>query len=1028
MQKLARNAVLAVLASAGFCSFAETGMKMEGTVMHFTVEGTDTLQWAEKFPTEATALVKDGTGTLELSADNSSFTGPADIEAGTVLLLHRYALGNTTVASQATDGAITVKATAQLALKFANPGQFSPFCNKRLVLNGTGPSSSGALRVESTSSWANQDQDLGYVELGSDALIVSKDTCRHGPKKLSLNGYELTLTVENSSGSMIFNQPTVVNGGTVHLKGLALTLQNVTFAAEATEGKWLFEKCTLSVYSGNNQVIWPIQTIVGSSTLKVNGTWTTAGRNRLTVPIQNDTGLSFTGNNTTSAHSVMLLGKISGAGAIGVSGGTTDVFFANDENDFTGTVTVSDGYAKFLSAGTLPGYATANRIVMQYAAARVGFVLGEGGWTAQEFTDAAAAVDTSKNVNTKVVALTDEGVTATDSLDCATDHLSHDGAGTFVFSGATVPGLRLSNLAGTFKLTGGVSRYCRYINVLGGTLLLDDSGLIRDASATDASSWGFWVVGESGKAAASPATLTLTGASGLSCNPAASYGRLRVGETASQGALVEVKDGAGLTNQLAVGSNSANMRGAIHQYGGRVFDADSSGNRSYFGKGADSFGYYGLLDGALGDKGYVNFGNGAGSVGVLDMLGGTFSCSDVAPRVGCGGWGEMYLAGGSVSFGPGFYLGALDNAAAEGDTTAILTTAGDVDIKMTWGGNCDFYLAQRPRDCTAVLNLNGGKLTANKIVKDAKYAADRQATSRAYVNANGGTFSVLYNSTSGIFGTGDTAVDRVTIFDGGLTIDTQNTGTQSSDTPFVAPTGRGVASIALPANFANDNYLGAPEIRISGGGGEGATAHALYDPLTRSVTNILVTCSGWDYETAPKATICSYDRSVTNECVVTLTEGDQIGGGLVKTGGNTLTLNAVNTYRGDTVLKGGTLKFGVAGSLPADSTVVFVNGDYTFGAGVAAPRKFAVDCASVQASGTAASTWSSVAFGEGTTLEIRNADKLAAGTKRLELLNLKAGKTGTPNLIGFDATKYRVYFSGNILKISERTGLLMIVR
>ena len=109
-------------------------------------------------------VTKAGPGTLELTDDNSAYTGAFTLASGggMVLVSHPNALGlGTVVPGVPTAGTVTVNANSQLQLR--NVG--SPI-NARLTLNGTGVADNGALlNLAGNNSWA------GPVTLDSDASV-----------------------------------------------------------------------------------------------------------------------------------------------------------------------------------------------------------------------------------------------------------------------------------------------------------------------------------------------------------------------------------------------------------------------------------------------------------------------------------------------------------------------------------------------------------------------------------------------------------------------------------------------------------------------------------------------------------------------------------------------------------------------------------------------------------------------------------------------------------------------------------------
>lgn len=488
-------------------------------------------------------------------------------------------------------------------------------------------------------------------------------------------------------------------------------------------------------------------------------------------------------------------------------------------------------------------------------------------------------------------------------------------------------------------------------------------------------------------------------------------------------ALVRVRNGATVTNAFAIASGNG-MIGAFHQMGGDVRLVTTANPAKPVGSAADAYGYMGVFGGLLHYGGSLSLAVDPTSVGMLDVVGGSLEGYATSLMLSRGGWGELYVSGGKVSLYSNnsatmpHILGANGVAGCGGQAVLTLTGAGP-SLMAPWG---DWLkLCERTEGFTAVVNLNAGVIDVSSIRRGVSMA-DADVRSRAFLNFNGGVYRQRYNSTA-IFGDGDTAIDRVTVYAGGAVFDTPYTATQSADTPLRAPTGRGVAAIALPNGIENERYIGAPEVRIDGGGGEGATAHALYDPETLCVTNIEVTCPGWDYTSEPRVVICSADRTVTNVCSVTLTEDVQIGGGIVKRGVNTLTLNAINTYVGDTVLEGGTLKVG-EGALPVDSTVVFAGGELSDQSGT--HEKYAIDCLAAIAQSNGFETWQ--AMPEGAMFELRNVEGLPEDLHRTTLLTFRGKVAGTPAVTGYDATRFDVRVNGGRIRIARKRGFALVVR
>jgi autotransporter-associated beta strand protein len=139
-----------------------------GSTLDFTstavitpISGSATLQGSQ-------TLYKAGGGTLELDANDSSYTGAVNLapNGGIVLITNPFALGTgAAVSGDANAGITTVNANAQLQVQ-----SLSAPVTERLKLNGPGVSNDGALlNVKGTNTWS------GNIELDSDSYIGASD-------------------------------------------------------------------------------------------------------------------------------------------------------------------------------------------------------------------------------------------------------------------------------------------------------------------------------------------------------------------------------------------------------------------------------------------------------------------------------------------------------------------------------------------------------------------------------------------------------------------------------------------------------------------------------------------------------------------------------------------------------------------------------------------------------------------------------------------------------------------------------------
>ena len=191
------------LASAN--ASAQVQLGTPGAATAFTVGDSTSTTYAGTFTSGNSnpSLVKEGTGTLNLSGASAGFTGGATVNAGTLNLQSNNALGIGTVGTTVTSGA-----TLQI-----DGGRLTT-SNGNLSLAGTGASGTGALvgsagnnrwdgNITLTGNTTIGTSGSGYLALGItstgynrvDFPILPTDTTT-----LSLGGHTLTLNGTTSAG------------------------------------------------------------------------------------------------------------------------------------------------------------------------------------------------------------------------------------------------------------------------------------------------------------------------------------------------------------------------------------------------------------------------------------------------------------------------------------------------------------------------------------------------------------------------------------------------------------------------------------------------------------------------------------------------------------------------------------------------------------------------------------------------------------------------------------------------------------
>ena len=403
-----------------------------------------------------------------------------------------------------------------------------------------------------------------------------------------------------------------------------------------------------------------------------------------------------------------------------------------------------------------------------------------------------------------------------------------------------------------------------------------------------------------------------------------------------------------------------------------------------------AYGHNGVFEQTGGEfrrEGGFRVGGANGALGVVCIKGGEFQCTGdniVMPHYNC-------------------------------NASGILTVEGD-DAQVELDSNKSIYLAcvnddqngGRGYGNTSMVNLNGGKLAAKAIVRCGSYS---NSAEKGYVNFNGGTFkpaNYIQPFGSVVDGSWEWRPDRVTSFEKGATIEIGDSG--YTYVPIQAPYGKGVESIAWsPVS----GLPGAPVVVIEDPDGTGAGASAFADVDDYgTITNVHVTSPGWNYT---RATAKLYSEIGILVATFDCTLKEQKSGGLTKTGAGRLELRCQNTYTGDTVIKGGTLKLMCEDAIDARSALVFAGGkldldshSQTFSSvsgsasagdilnGTVTLSGLAIDFAKALAGDISTIDFTNMSFAPGAMVSLTGYDIAALdGRKQVELFNFTAG--GAPS-------------------------------
>ena len=360
-------------------------------------------------------------------------------------------------------------------------------------------------------------------------------------------------------------------------------------------------------------------------------------------------------------------------------------------------------------------------------------------------------------------------------------------------------------------------------------------------------------------------TVTLSNTNNYSGNTVVSNGVLTFSGTGSSlgaGSLIGglfVGDGSGTavlnmnsTGQLwfdvyaaiggLTGDGADTGSGAVNQTSGTINVNTVTGGASYvaypleIGAGGPSaYGYYGLSGGTLNCFPYI-------------------SAAAESIRVGALGQGVFVQSGGTVNTPAYFDVGTYSGGSVLGGGNGVATFTGGgavistgIRLGVESGGTGVMNLGTQAGGAASVntpavqLGLNGatGVLNCNRGTLQIATTISGPGT----LNLNGGTLQATAAGSTLIDGT----VSSVTVFNGGVVLDTQNNQVVNSAS-MLAAGGNGIypaGGILTVTSGGGSQYIGAPLVTVSGGSGFGAMAIATV--TNGVVTNIVLTCPGQSY-------------------------------------------------------------------------------------------------------------------------------------------------------------------------------------
>ena len=749
------------------------------------------------------------------------------------------------------------------------------------------------------------------------------------PGLVTVNNGTVIFTGSNSSTSGL-----TINGGAVQLKYANVSGTNVIAAGNALT---LGGGGTLSILgnaSGNtSQTLASLTVNAGPSSIAL----TPAGSGATTLTI---TGTTLSTNSTGSLNFNYV-----GGGAGTTSGATVGNDYVAWNPTLTngiigGAYTVTDsggsGFATVTGGDVLrladPGNAG---LPASGAVSGSNYFINSGYSPNSTITPGSLALVVTATESANTVTVNTNGSNPSPALSLGANKLTITSGGGLLFSG-TNP----YSITGSGGLTSSASAGSMFIDNFG-------SGTVTIATPILANGANTVILDGTGATIFSAAN-TYGGATTVNA------GTLTLSGTYTGGAAFTVNSGGALTISGASNGNvivsSAGNNVAVANVSGAITLAN--GNTITAGNTAGGIAVLNILPGAVISGGNSPVDAGINGLGVINMTGGTVTPGQflVAGITNSGADGIWNISGGTVSInssdagtlgatagatgvlnmtGTGVYNSSAANTASGifiGENgTGILNLSGSGSVILGGGvANSNGLIIGKNNGASGIVNLGavsgggsggsgGGTITTNVVQKPG-------ATATAIFNFHGGTLQATSANANTAFMTGLTAAY---VYGEGGTIN-NNGQSITIGQALLAPTGNGVASLALSGGTTGFTPGATPLVTITGGGGTGATAVANVN--SSGVLSITLTNPGTGYTSAPLVSLTG-----GNAAVVTASIGADTSGGLTFSGTGTTTLSAANTYTGATSITAGTLS--LTGSLTGSAVSTSGSGILTESAG-----------------------------------------------------------------------------------------------
>jgi autotransporter-associated beta strand protein len=365
-------------------------------------------------------------------------------------------------------------------------------------------------------------------------------------------------------------------------------------------------------------------------------------------------------------------------------------------------------------------------------------------------------------------------------------------------------------------------------------------------------------------------------------------------------------------------STSTTGRTAVYQNGNVSATGASSvyGISLGFGAATTAYGYW-----------YGKSGTLTTTAGPYLLVGLSYSSGTTLPG---GAPSVMDIDGATLNIGARFFIGnsiassaavhILQGTHTQGNASSLNLggselsgntniTSGSSQQRLTIKGASTSFTSTAPlymtaNSATALTQINvvdgaaftiAGGITSNATPKQINLINGSTFNSTSTFTTSGGAFTLTLYGNGNKIGSGSSTGEIVSII--------QNA------------TGSGVASIPITPGNEGSGYIGAPVVVLTGGGGTGASARAVWDEATQKITSFEITNPGTGYTSAPTVVLSGAtlaNSACTTEVIpgtVTLA-ANSTDGAVEKIGTGETRLTGTNTNTGAYTVSTGTLAIG----------------------------------------------------------------------------------------------------------------------